>query len=96
MEINDNLVNKLAILSRLHFDEHEKVAIKADLEKMIRFVDKLNELDTSNTDPLMHITEHVNILREDEVFQDINRVEALKNAPVKSGQFFIVPKVIAK
>ena len=96
MEINDVLVDKLAMLSRLHFNETEKVSIKNDLEKMIRFVDKLNELDTTGVEPLMHISSNVNVLREDEVNQGCSREEALLNSPLKDEQFFKVPKVISK
>ena len=96
MEINDALVDKLAMLSRLHFDENEKPVIKNELEKMIRFVDKLNELDTTGVEPLMHITGNINVLREDEVVQDCSREEALSNASLKNEQFFKVPKVISK
>jgi aspartyl-tRNA(Asn)/glutamyl-tRNA(Gln) amidotransferase subunit C len=96
MEINDALVDKLALLSRLHFDETEKVSIKNDLDKMIRFVDKLNELDTTGIEPLMHISSNVNVLREDEPAPGCSREEALLNAPVNDGQFFKVPKVISK
>ena len=96
MEINDALLDKLAMLSRLHFNEAEKTAIKSDLEKMISFVDKLNELDTTGVEPLMHISTNVNILREDVVNQDCTREEALKNATLKDDQFFKVPKVISK
>ena len=96
MEINDTLVDKLAMLSRLHFNDTEKGSIKNDLEKMIRFVDKLNELDTTGIEPLMHISNNINILREDEPAQDCTREEALLNSPLKDGQFFKVPKVISK
>ena len=96
MEINDALVDKLAMLSRIHFNETEKGSIKSDLEKMIRFVDKLNELDTSGIEPLMHISSNVNILREDEPVQGCSREEALLNASLKDEQFFKVPKVINK
>ena len=96
MEINDVLIDKLAMLSRLHFDETEKVSIKNDLEKMIRFVDKLNELDTSGVTPLMHISSNVNMLREDEPVQGCSREEALLNSPLKDEHFFKVPKVISK
>ena len=96
MEINDTLVDKLAMLSRLHFNETEKVSIKSDLQKMIRFVDKLNELDTTGVEPLMHISNNVNILREDEPVTGFSREEALLNSPLKDGQFFKVPKVISK
>jgi len=96
MEINDELVDKLAMLSRLQFDEAEKASIKKDLGKMIGFVDKLNELDTTGVEPLMHISNNVNILREDEVIQEFSREDALSNAPLKDEQFFKVPKVISK
>ena len=96
MEINDTLVDKLAMLSRLHFNETEKASIKNDLEKMIRFVDKLNELDTTGVEPLMHISNNVNMLREDGPVMQWNREEALLNAPLKDEQFFKVPKVISK
>lgn len=96
MDINDQLVDKLAMLSRLQFDEKEKSALKTDLEKMIHFIDKLNELDTAGVEPLMHISNNINNLREDEVKQVINREEALKNSSLKNEFFFQVPKVISK
>ncbi len=96
MGINDELVDKLALLSRLQFNEAEKGSIKHDLEKMIHFVDKLNELDTTGIEPLMHISSNVNMLRDDEVIQGCNREEALLNSPVIDEHFFKVPKVIIK
>jgi len=96
MEINDALVDKLAMLSRLHFNEAEKKAIKNDLEKMIGFVDKLNEVDTTGIGPLMHINNNMDVLREDEPSQEFSREAALLNASLKDEQFFKVPKVISK
>ena len=96
MEINDALLDKLAMLSRLHFNEAEKSAIKSDMEKMISFVDKLNELDTTGVKPLMHISTNENILRDDIVNLECTREEALINASLKDKQFFKVPKVICK
>lgn len=96
MEVNDALVEKLAHLSRLKFDEAEKTAIKNDLQRMIAFVEKLDELNLEGVKPLLHISEEVNVLREDEVKGSISREEALKNAPLHDGQFFKVPKVINK
>jgi aspartyl-tRNA(Asn)/glutamyl-tRNA(Gln) amidotransferase subunit C len=63
---------------------------------MILFVDKLNELDTSGVEPLLHISDSENIMRDDIVNQEITREEALKNAFMKDDQFFKVPKVIKK
>lgn len=96
MVVNDALIEKLAHLSRLEFNAKEKNEIKNDLQKMIAFVEKLNELDISGVEPLLHMTDEVNVLREDEVKGSVSREEALKNAPEHDGIFFKVPKVIKK
>ncbi|HNR15242.1 MAG TPA: Asp-tRNA(Asn)/Glu-tRNA(Gln) amidotransferase subunit GatC [Chitinophagaceae bacterium] len=96
MEVNDQLVEKLAHLSRLQFNESEKAEIKNDLQRMIGFVEKLNELNLDGVEPLMHMSEEVNVLREDEIKGSVSREEALKNAPLHDEQFFKVPKVIKK
>jgi aspartyl-tRNA(Asn)/glutamyl-tRNA(Gln) amidotransferase subunit C len=96
MEVNDALVDKLAHLARLKFEDVEKEEIKNDLQKMIAFVEKLNELDTTGVEPLLHMSDEVNILREDMIKGSISREEALRNAPLHDEQFFKVPKVIRK
>ena len=96
MEVNDALVDKLANLARLRFDTVEKEAIKNDLQKMISFVEKLNELDTTGVKPLLHMSDQVNVLRADVVSGSITREEGLKNAAMHDEQFFKVPKVIKK
>lgn len=96
MEVNDAMVEKLAHLSRLQFNEIEKAEIKSDLQRMIAFVEKLNELDLNGVEPLLHMSDEVNVLRDDEVKGSISREEALKNAPLHDEQFFKVPKVIKK
>ena len=94
MEVTDKLVDNLAHLARLEFNEQDKQEIKKDLQKMIAFVDKLNELDTSNVQPLLHMSENSNMLRKDEVKGSVTREEALSNAPEKTSKYFKVPKVI--
>ncbi|MEP7256719.1 MAG: Asp-tRNA(Asn)/Glu-tRNA(Gln) amidotransferase subunit GatC [Ferruginibacter sp.] len=96
MEVNDALVEKLAHLARLKFDDSEKEAIKNDLQKMIQFVEKLNELDTTGVEPLLHMSDNVNVLRKDEVKGSISREKGLKNAATHDEFFFKVPKVIKK
>jgi aspartyl-tRNA(Asn)/glutamyl-tRNA(Gln) amidotransferase subunit C len=96
MQVDDALINKLSRLAMLDFDEHEREEIKADLEKMIGFVDKLRELDTSGVEPLLHITSEVNVLREDIPGNMLRKEDALKNAPLHNEDFFLVPKVIKK
>lgn len=94
MKVTDTLVDKLAHLSRLQFNETQKAEIKNDLQQMIEFVEKLNELDLDGVEPMLFMSEEVNVLREDEIQGSISREEALKNAPLHDEQFFKVPKVI--
>ena len=90
------MVDKLAHLARLQFDDAEKQAIKTDLQRMISFAEKLNELNLEGVDPLLHMSDEVNVLRDDVVNGSVSRQEALKNAPLHDQQFFKVPKVIKK
>jgi len=83
MEVNDELIENLANLARLHFDKVEKEEIKMDLQRMITFVE-----------PLIHMSETMNVLREDILQGSVSREEALKNAPATDGIYFKVPKVI--
>ena len=94
MEVTDDLVKNLADLSRLTFNDKEKEEIKKDLQRMISFVEKLNEVDTSNVKPLLHMTEAMDIYREDKVQGSMSKEEALANAPLADENYFKVPKVI--
>ena len=96
MEVTSEMIDRLAQLAKLKFSEEEKKELKTDLERMIEFVEKLKEVDTTGIEPLLHITDAVNVLREDEVKQTITKEEALLNAPLTDGNFFKVPKVIKK
>lgn len=90
------LVDKLAALAKLKFENTEKEAIRADLEKILGFIEKLDELDTTGVKPLVYISDAVNVLREDTVVQNTPREQALQNAPDHDGVYFKVPKVINK
>lgn len=94
MEITDEMVKTLADLSRLTFNEVESEEIKKDLQRMISFVEKLNELDTTNVEPLLHMTDAVDIYRDDVVQGSMRKEDALKNAPMADTNYFNVPKVI--
>jgi aspartyl-tRNA(Asn)/glutamyl-tRNA(Gln) amidotransferase subunit C len=96
MEVNKQLVDRIAALSKLEFDDTTKEAIRQDLERMIGFVDKLNEVNTDNVEPLIYVNDDVNVLRDDIVKQVITKEEALSNAPTKDSDYIKVPKVIAK
>lgn len=94
MEINYTLIDKLSALAKLEFEGEEKEMIKEDLTKMLGFVEKLTNLNTSNVEPLIYITEEESVLREDLVKETITQEEALKNAPHKDSYYFKVPKVL--
>ena len=96
MEVTDSMIDNLADLSRLKFNEVEKEEIKKDLQRMISFVDKLNELDTTGVKPLLHMTDEMDVYREDIVQGSMPKEEAMKNAPLTDGNYFKVPKVIKK
>ena len=96
MEVNDALIDNLASLARLHFSEGEKQEIKSDLQRMIEFIDKLNELNTDGIEPVLHMSDGSNVFREDEIQGSVSREEGLRNAPATDGVFFTVPKVIKK
>lgn len=96
MQVDDALIDKLSKLAMLQFNEEEREEIKADLEKMIGFVDKLKELDTTGVEPLLHMSSNTDILREDVPGNMISREAALQNAPLHDDEYFKVPKVIKK
>jgi len=94
MQVNDALIDNLSNLARLEFNAEEKAQIKQDLQRMIQFVEKLRELDTTGVEPLLHMSTAINVLREDELRGSVSRAQALKNAPGTDGVYFKVPKVI--
>lgn len=96
MQVNDELVNHLAHLARLEFEAGDKDAIKADLEKVIGFCEQLSQVDTEGVEPLIYMTDDVNVLRKDEITGHLTRDEALMNAPAKDSDYFRAPKVIEK
>ena len=96
MQIDNSTVDKLSDLAKLEFDKQAKVEIIKDLNNMLSFVEKLNELDTTNIEPLIYMSDEVNVFREDEIIQDSSHEQALKNAPKKDSDYFKAPKVLEK
>ncbi len=96
MKIDDKVVDKIASLSKLKFEGEEKSAIKSDMNKMLDFIEKLSEVDTEGVEPLIHMSNDVNVLREDDIEMEITQKEALKNAPKKDSTYFKIPKVLSK
>jgi aspartyl-tRNA(Asn)/glutamyl-tRNA(Gln) amidotransferase subunit C len=96
MEINQALINQLANLARLTFSATEKEAMIADMQRMIEFVNKLQELDTSGVEPLRYMGSANNVLRPDIAAPPAATPLMLAGAAHTDGQFFKVPKVIRK
>ena len=94
MKITDEVVDKVAGLAKLEFKGNEKEAIKKDMERILTFMDLLNEVDTTDVEPLKYVTEGILDLRADVGVNEITKEDALKNAPDHNDQFFKVPKVI--
>ena len=69
-------------------------SLKKDLENILDMCEKMKSVDTDGVKPLIYMADSQNVLRDDEVKQEISREEALKNAPKKDSDFFRVPKVI--
>ncbi|MBS1652919.1 MAG: Asp-tRNA(Asn)/Glu-tRNA(Gln) amidotransferase subunit GatC [Bacteroidetes bacterium] len=93
-KINIQTVDEIAHLARLEFEKEAKQEIVNDLNRMLGFIDKLNELDTTNETPLIYMTNEQNILRADEPSATITQKDALKNASKKDSDYFKAPKVI--
>lgn len=96
MEITTKMIENLAHLSRLEITSDKKESFRNDLERMIGFIEKLQEVDTKNTAPLLFMSDVQNVCREDELQGSIQREIALKNAPLSDGIYFKVPTVIKK
>ena len=94
MNVDDNLILKLENLAKLKLSDEEKGGLKGDLEKIIDMFSLISEVDTNNIEPLRHINEQVNVLREDVVKPTLNLEEVRQNAPKIINNQFAVPKVI--
>ena len=94
MKINLETVEYVAALARLNLNEEQKIKMLDDLDKIIGYVDKLNELDTSGVEPTAHILPVKNVFREDVSQPSYDRELILKNAPVQEDGCFKVPKIV--
>ncbi len=94
MSITRKDVEYIAQLARLRFKDEELENFTHQLNEILNYVEKLNELDTTNVEPLNHPVENVNVFRSDELKPSVQTEAALKNAPDRTDDFFKVPKVI--
>jgi aspartyl-tRNA(Asn)/glutamyl-tRNA(Gln) amidotransferase subunit C len=97
MRITDTDVAYVADLANLDLTDQERKRMLRDLNSILEYIDRLNELDTTNVPPMAQTSlPTVEAMREDELRPCLQREDALKNAPDSDGEFFRVPKVIEK
>ena len=95
-KVDEELVKKIAKLARITLSDKEVKKYSEQLAKIVGYVEQLNEIDTSNVEPLSHVQEVVNSFRDDVVKESLDIDEVLKNAPETEGNFFKVPGVIKR
>ncbi len=93
--IDDAVIENVSILAKLELSEDEKVQAKLDMEKMLEYIDQLDELDTEGIEPVIHIFPMENVFREDVVTNGDMREMILANAPEEKSGMFVVPQTFA-
>ncbi len=96
MVIDKNTVYKVADLARIEIKENEVDTLTQEMNKILTFMEKLNELDTEGVKPLVYMNEEANVWREDVAKNEISTKDGLKNSAVHNESFFLVPKIIEK
>ena len=94
MTIDLKTIKHISKLSRISVDDEKAKKLEADLNSIFLFIEKLNELETKNVEPLTSIAETTLQLREDEIKTHNIIEQVLKNSPDKNKDFFVVPKVV--
>jgi aspartyl-tRNA(Asn)/glutamyl-tRNA(Gln) amidotransferase subunit C len=90
--ISDETIEYVGILAKLELSEQEKEKAKSDMGRMLDYIDKLGELDTSGVEPMSHVFLVENVFREDVVTNTDTREDLLKNAPQQKDGMFMVPR----
>ena len=93
-KIDEAQVRKVAKLARLELTEAEVVEFTGQLSAVLDYMEKMNELDTANVEPLAHCLPVSNVFREDSIKESLGTEETLSNAPQRDGEFFKVPKIL--
>lgn len=94
MKIDEASIKKIAHLARLEFDENSIEKMSKDMSQILDWVEQLNEVDTSEVEPLTTMSSEVNVMREDKVGAHLDHEDGLKNAPKRDSDYFRVPKVL--
>lgn len=87
-------VEYVAGLAQLILDDDTKERLVQEMGDILSYMDKLNELDTEDIEPMLHVLELTNVYREDIVGESLPRDVVLANAPAEDGEFFLVPRIL--
>lgn len=87
-------IEHVARLARIALTDEEKDLFGSQLVSILRYIEKLNEIDTTGIEPTSHVLSLSNVMRDDVVEQSLSREEALANAPARTEQFYRVPRII--
>ena len=93
--ISDETIEYVGILAKLSLSEEEREQARKDMGRMLDYIDKLNELDTTGVEPMSHAFPVENVFREDEVTGGDGSKDMLRNAPARKGDMFAVPNVMS-
>jgi aspartyl-tRNA(Asn)/glutamyl-tRNA(Gln) amidotransferase subunit C len=93
-KIDETQVRRVALLSRLELSDEEVAQFSTQLSSIVEYIEKLNELDTDNVEPLAHCLPVHNVLREDVPKPSLSNDAALANAPEREDEYFKVPKIL--
>ena len=94
MKISPEKATAIATLARLEITPEQAVTLGAQMDDILGYMDKLNELDTADVEPMYTPVDQPGALRVDEVVREYPRSEILRNAPETDGQYFIVPRIV--
>lgn len=92
--ISDETIEYVGILAKLELSDEEKEQAKSDMGRMLDYIDKLGELDTTGVEPMSHVFPVQNVFREDVVTNSDMREELLANAPEQKDGMFMVPRTV--
>jgi aspartyl-tRNA(Asn)/glutamyl-tRNA(Gln) amidotransferase subunit C len=93
-KINETQVRKVAKLARLELADSEIEEFTVQLSAILDYMEKMNELDTTNVEPLAHCLPINNVFRDDSIKASLGTEKTLANAPQRDGEFFKVPKIL--
>ena len=94
MGISKEDVDKIARLAKLELSKEEREKYASQLDNIIGYIEKLNEVDTTDVEPLAHVNDIINVWREDNSRSSLSEEEVFKNSPKHDKEFFLVPKVL--